>query len=424
MKILVGDKYKDKLPFVTSPNILGVSSQYDENGLFSEKIFGVTMSERRRRIALIDLHCRVMLPHIFKMVKRLHRPITDIILLNGKYVFQEGHFVKSVEGENGMSFLLKHWDSIEFPNPTGDRKALVEYIKKRNPHEIFMRYLVVIPPDLRPVSLEHRKLTTLNELYVKIIKLSSVLSHNSDTSSQTFDQTLVDSIIAQIQTEVNNLFDELKLLSKKPGIIRHDLLGKRVDFSGRAVIVPNPKLKPNEIGVSFKIVCKIFSPYIVHQLLYKNQDPEHFAKLLKQYNLEMTVNGITSLLRMISAGYIKKHEEIYEIVKQHATEAIKDKPVVFKRDPVLHRMSIQAAYVKIIDDDVIEIRDLRCGAFNADFDGDQQAIFAPLGEQAIQDAKKIADNYISPANGLPWPSLKNDVYAGIYLLTKKPRIAS
>lgn len=407
MRLLDTDKLKDKVPLITS------TSLDDPNGLFGELVFGRTVIERRRRFGLIDLHCRVIHPDAFRLLKRLSRSIEDIVLMKESYSFDEETkmFVKDPKGRSGMGFLLEYFDKVQFRLDTPERKRIYEVVKKQ---PIFMRYLLVLPAGLRPISQEHRQLSSINEQYMSILKLSNSLALSTSPS-------LTDSLIAEMQKLLNELWDLLSQINKKSGIIRHDLMGKRVDFSARGVVVPDPTLPLGYIGLPLKIVVKIFEPYVVHQLLKKNSNPDEFRELLKNYNLAFTFDGIKSLLKMISSGFIKPDERIYEFVKQHAEAATKDKVVIGKRDPALHRLSLQALFVKIVDGDVIRVSPYHIDAWNMDFDGDQMAVYAPLTEEAQQEAKtKLLANLNSPVNiGVPWPSVKNDVYAGIYILTKE-----
>jgi DNA-directed RNA polymerase subunit beta' len=185
------------------------------------------------------------------------------------------------------------------------------------------------------------------------------------------------------------------MLSGKEGIFRKNLLGKRVDYSGRSVITVGPELKLDECGLPLYIAVRIFSPFIISKLIERNiaYTPKQAEKLIKEQD---------------------------PVALEILQEVIKDKYVLLNRAPTLHRLSIQAFKVKLMPGKTIRLHPLVCPAFNADFDGDQMAVHLPLSEDAQYESKTIVSsalNILKPASGEPVIAHTQDMVLGIYHLT-------
>jgi len=404
MSILIdADKLKDKLPHIATSELTDKHGNFHPSGLFSELIFGPQNTiQRRTKLALIDLRCRIVHPEIYKILKRLYKPFINIIHQKEAYIFdrdnskhplltqeeyeKEHQFDSSLvpKPRTGMTFLLNIWDQIKTipnidPNKNPERYKLWTAIKSLAPTEIFIRYLIVIPPAFRPLvkTEQYTHIDEINNLYIDCFNHARVLSQQDQ-----FDETMFNVTASRLQNTVNELFEQIKLrISKKQGIIRRDLLGKRVDFSARAVITPDPNLNVHEAGIPFKIICQVYQPFLIHFLTHQLQsDPE----LAKQYrssladidpNLKsypVTVPGITLLLRDIYSGKLGPDTAVYQFVKKllKDTNYLYDKPILLKRDPALHRESVTAFHPVIVDDDTIHVEPSATGMANADFDGD------------------------------------------------------
>jgi len=285
------------------------------------------------------------------------------------------------------------------------------------PEWMIMTVLPVIPPDLRPlVPLEGGRFATsdLNDLYRRVINRNNRLKN---LLSQRTPEVIIRNEKRMLQEAVDALLDNgrhgravtgagnraLKSLSDmlkgKQGRFRQNLLGKRVDYSGRSVIVVGPELKINQCGLPKKMAMILFEPFIIRHL--KNRGYAH------------TVRGAK---KMIERGEPVVWDILEEVTKGH--------PVMLNRAPTLHRLSIQAFDPVLIEGSALRIHPLVCTAYNADFDGDQMAVHVPLSNEAQMETKLLMlapNNIFSPANGKPITTPTQDITLGSYYLTCEPR---
>jgi len=305
------------------------------------------------------------------------------------------------------------------------RKKLAKRLKlvqgfatsRTRPEWMILNVLPVIPPDLRPlVPLEGGRFATsdLNDLYRRVI--------NRNNRLRTLLQLKTPEVIIRnekrmLQESVDALFDNgrhgravtgaanrpLKSLSDmlkgKGGRFRQNLLGKRVDYSGRSVIVIGPELKLNQCGLPKKMALVLFEPFIIRRL--KEQGHVH------------TVRSAKKLIE-------RQTPEVWDILE----EVTKGHPVLLNRAPTLHRLSIQAFEPLLIEGEAIRIHPLVCTAYNADFDGDQMAVHVPLSVEAQMEARMLMlapNNIFSPSSGKPITNPSQDIPLGCYYLTQKPR---
>jgi len=282
------------------------------------------------------------------------------------------------------------------------------------PEWMIMTELPVLPPDLRPmVALDGGRYATsdLNDLYRRVInrnnRLKKLLELNAPdiivVNEKRMLQEAVDALIdntarmgrSQLTSKKRPLRSLADMLKGKQGRFRQNLLGKRVDYSGRSVIVVGPKLRYDECGIPKKMALELFKPFVISKILEKG-----FAHTTKNAN------------RLIDLG----PAEIWEILE----EIIKNRYVLLNRAPTLHRLGIQAFKPNLIEDLTIQISPLVCSGFNADFDGDQMAVHVPLTEEAQQEAGNLmlsSKNLLKPASGNPVPGPWNDIVLGLFYLT-------
>lgn len=275
--------------------------------------------------------------------------------------------------------------------------------------------LPVIPPDLRPlVPLEGGRFATsdLNDLYRRVINRNSRLKKLIELKAP---EVIVRNEKRMLQEAVDALMDNgrhgrpvlgpgnrpLKSLSDmlkgKQGRFRQNLLGKRVDYSGRSVIVIGPELKFHECGLPKKMALELFEPFIIRKLRDKG-----------------FVHTIKSAKRMVEKAKL----EVWDILD----DVIKDHPVLLNRAPTLHRLGIQAFQPRLIEGKAIRIHPLVCAAFNADFDGDQMAVHVPLSLEAQMESRLLmlsTNNIFSPSDGRPIVAPSQDIVLGLYYLTKE-----
>src|SRR5712672_2128996 len=287
--------------------------------------------------------------------------------------------------------------------------------QERNKAEwLIMDVIPVIPPDLRPlVPLDGGRFATsdLNDLYRRVInrnnRLQKLISHRAP-------EVILRNEKRMLQEAVDALFDNgrrskairgrgkrpLKSLSDmlkgKQGRFRQNLLGKRVDYSGRSVIVVGPELKLHQCGLPKKMALELFKPFIYHRL---------------------EAQGHCTTIKQAKEMVEQQDPVVWDILE----EVIREHPVLLNRAPTLHRLGIQAFEPTLVEGKAIRIHPLVCTAFNADFDGDQMAVHIPLSPEAQVEASVLmlsANNILSPANGLPLAVPTQDMVLGIYYLTK------
>ncbi len=297
------------------------------------------------------------------------------------------------------------------------RLKVVEAFRRsgNRPEWMVLTVLPVIPPDLRPmVQLDGGRFATsdLNDLYRRVINRNNRLKRLLELGApdvivrneKRMLQEAVDSLIDNSQRgkalsrrgrrELKSLSDMLK---GKKGRFRRNLLGKRVDYSGRSVIVVGPKLKLYQCGLPKNMALELFRPFVISRLV--------------SHNYAANVKGAKRFIE-------RNRPEVWEVLE----EVIKERPVLLNRAPTLHRLGIQAFEPILIEGSAIQLHPLVTTAFNADFDGDQMAVHVPLSQKAILEARQLmlsAKNLLKPADGEPIISPSKDMVLGVYYLSKQ-----
>ncbi len=294
-------------------------------------------------------------------------------------------------------------------------KVLDAFRKSGNkPEWMIVEVLAVIPPELRPlVPLDGGRFATsdLNDLYRRVINRNNRLKRLLELKAP---DIIVRNEKRMLQEAVDALFDNgrrgrvirgpnkraLKSLSDmlkgKQGRFRQNLLGKRVDYSGRSVVVVGPELRLDQCGLPKKMALELFKPFIYHKLEEK---------------------GLATTIKSAKKMVEKEKREVWDVLE----EVIKEHPVLLNRAPTLHRLGIQAFWPVLIEGKAIRLHPLVCIAFNADFDGDQMAVHVPLSREAQNEAVELmlsTKNILSPAHGKPLATPSQDIVLGCYYLTK------
>lgn len=276
---------------VTSPQLfMGKTTSFHPQGLFSEEIFGMDGSpERKDTLSWIDLNCDIIHPAMYDVIsKRIERKINQILSGETIFTINENGILEEDEGGeiDGFSSFVKNIDRIKFrkTGDGGERDKIVNMLEKNiSGGNFFMHRLVVISPGNRPISVGEDQrdvmVDELNDIYKRVIVLSNQIKGVSGT--------MFDIMSYKMQLVIKDLFDFIKnKVSKKSGIIRNLMLGKRVDYSARAVITPNPKLRLGEVGIPFKMVCSIFEPHLLYALANSPESrtiPEEFHIAVKEF---------------------------------------------------------------------------------------------------------------------------------------------
>src|ERR687892_72804 len=293
-------------------------------------------------------------------------------------------------------------------------KVVESFLESGNrPEWMILEVIPVIPPELRPlVPLDGGRFATsdLNDLYRRVITRNNRLKRLMELRAP---DIIVRNEKRMLQEAVDALFDNgrrgrtitgankrpLKSLSDmlkgKQGRFRQNLLGKRVDYSGRSVIVTGPELKLHQCGLPKRMALELFKPFVMEKLVERG-----------------IVHNIKSAKRVVE----RVRPDVWDVLE----EVIQDHPVLLNRAPTLHRLGIQAFQPVLIEGSAIQIHPLVCSAFNADFDGDQMAVHVPLSEEAQREAKELmlaSNNLLSAADGSPVVSPTHDMVLGCYYLT-------
>ncbi|MDA0843382.1 MAG: DNA-directed RNA polymerase subunit beta', partial [Bacteroidetes bacterium] len=289
--------------------------------------------------------------------------------------------------------------------------------RENKPEWMIMKVVPVIPPELRPlVPLDGGRFATsdLNDLYRRVIirnnrlkrlieiKAPEVILRNEKRMLQEAVDSLFDNTrkASAVKTESNRPLKSLSdSLKGKQGRFRQNLLGKRVDYSARSVIVVGPDLKLFECGLPKDMAAELYKPFIIRKLIER---------------------GIVKTVKSAKKIIDKKEPVVWDILEN----VIKGHPVLLNRAPTLHRLGIQAFQPKLIEGKAIRLHPLACTAFNADFDGDQMAVHLPLGPEAILESQLLmlaSQNILNPANGSPITVPSQDMVLGLYYMTKERR---
>jgi DNA-directed RNA polymerase subunit beta' len=295
-------------------------------------------------------------------------------------------------------------------------KIIESFLESGNkPEWMILEVIPVIPPDLRPlVPLDGGRFATsdLNDLYRRVINRNNRLKRLLELNAP---EIIIRNEKRMLQEAVDALFDNGKrgrtilgankkplkslsdMLRGKQGRFRQNLLGKRVDYSGRSVIVVGPELKLHQCGLPKKMALELFKPFIYHRL--------------EERGLVTTIKSAKKMLE-------KERPEVWDVLD----EVIREHPVLLNRAPTLHRLGIQAFEPVLIEGKAIQLHPLVCAAFNADFDGDQMAVHVPLSVEAQAEARILmmsTNNILSPANGKPIIIPTQDIVLGIYYMTRE-----
>lgn len=295
------------------------------------------------------------------------------------------------------------------------RLRVVEGFRKASLDPIWMivKNLPVIPPDLRPmVQLSGGRFATsdLNDLYRRVINRNNRLKHLVELGApeiilrneKRMLQESVDSLIDASQSRASKRISNRKplrslsdMLRGKQGRFRQNLLGKRVDYSGRSVIVVGPELKLNQCGIPKDMALELFKPYVLRELIK---------------------HGLAPNVKSAKHAIERRSPEVFDILE----DIIKDHPVLLNRAPTLHKLGIQAFYPILVEGSAIRIHPCVCSGYNADFDGDQMAVHVPLSQKAIEEARNLmmpTHNLLKPADSSPITIPNKDMALGCHYLT-------
>jgi DNA-directed RNA polymerase subunit beta' len=372
---------------------------------------------------------------IYKAVTQMaKRAAVGAVISEEEYLkLDEYDAVDHLEVGMGAESLLKYLDTLDLHQLAKDlrlqlkedtsavrrtkvakRLKVVDGLKNAGLHPSWMilRTLPVLPPELRPmVQLSGGRFASsdLNDLYRRVLNRNNRLRHLIDLGApeiilrneKRMLQEAVDSLIdaSQAKTTRRRAIKQLRslsdMLSGKQGRFRQNLLGKRVDYSGRSVIVVGPNLRLNQCGIPKDMALEMFKPYVLRELIE---------------------GGIAPNVKSAKHAIERREPEVFDILER----ITKDHPVLLNRAPTLHKLGIQAFYPVLIEGNAIQLHPCVCAGYNADFDGDQMAVHVPLSETAIVEARRLMmaeNNLLKPANGSPITVPNKEMALGCYYLT-------
>jgi len=375
-----------KMEFLTEEEYLNIMEQLPAENQFLEDTDPNKFIAKMGAECLIDLLARINLVELSYKLR---------------------HKANNETSKQRKTEALKRLQVVEAFREANERQ-------ENNPEWMIMKVIPVIPPELRPlVPLDGGRFATsdLNDLYRRVIirnnrlkrlveiKAPEVILRNEKRMLQESVDSLFDNTrkSSAVKTDSNRPLKSLSdSLKGKQGRFRQNLLGKRVDYSARSVIVVGPELKLFECGLPKGMAAELYKPFIIRKLIER---------------------GIVKTVKSAKKIIDRKEPVVWDILEN----VLKGHPVLLNRAPTLHRLGIQAFQPKLIEGKAIQLHPLVCTAFNADFDGDQMAVHLPLGPEAILEAQLLmlaSHNILNPANGSPITVPSQDMVLGLYYMTK------
>ena len=442
-KLLDFSKFCENLNEVTSTKIM-LKRKFHPEGLFSEQVFGpvrnytcqcgtyygvsrsggkceicnvdiVNSYERRKRFAKIRLPLPVVNPIFYDLLVEIggsdvKSAIDDLMKNEKSILFIDGEDTVITVNQEQIPRDTTTWEGTEAIQKlvTELTSNLAEEglkgwkLVQDNIDNLLIQHIIVLPPDLRPasksVSKNSQVVDKINRYYVQILTKKEVIENTVTEIRQ--NKSLFYYYFKLLQKDVNELYHHiLGKMSKKEGLIRGNILGKRVDFSGRAIIVPDPTLKLDECTIPYMMFLEMFKIPIAKKLLETRK-----FKLLNR-----AVNFVDECIKHKSPALFKTCKDLSN-----------NEVCILNRQPSLHRLGMLGFNIKITLDSIIKVHPLICPPFNADFDGDQMAVYIPITEGAkneIRDKLFVDQNLSSPADGSLTTTPGQDVVLGIYNLT-------
>lgn len=442
-KLLDINEFFSDLKEITSSKIID-KRKFNPVGLFSEQIFGPVKNYtcqcgiyhgisksgtkcetcgvdienndiRRKRFAKIVLPVKIVNPIMYDLLidisGNILKTYLNKLMKNEKSIlYTKDDYFFVTDDISTIPVESQRWEKLEAIYELVSNMA-ISYVEndpnskwkviKNNLDKLFVKEILVLPPDLRPASKGPEKniqADKINRFYQQILTKKESMKETIIDIER--DKTIFYSYFKQLQKDANELYEYIILkLSKKEGLIRGNILGKRIDFSGRAVIVPNPTLNIDE--------CSL--PYIMFLELFKLQISKKLIKLSKFKLLNEAIDFIDECISL--ENYV-----LYEICE----EISKNELCILNRQPSLHRLSMLGFKVKLTKGSIINLHPLACAGFNADFDGDQMAVYIPISEnckQEILEKVLITKNLSNPANSELSTTPSQDIILGIYTLS-------
>jgi len=442
-KILDYHSFCEDLEEVTSLKTFG-KKKFHSKGLFSEQIFGpvrnytcqcgvyhgvsksggtcddcavdiVNSDERRKRFAKIVLPIPVVNPIFYDLLvdlagRTLKKALDDLMKNDKSILYLADNEMVVTLNPDSIPAGINKWERVQAIQMLIETitKDMIEdgvpewQIVQDNISSLLIKEIIVLPPDLRPTSKSSGSgkdlMDKINRYYIQILTKKEIMKDTVIDIQR--DKTLYYTYFKQLQNDVSELYSRiLEKMAKKEGLIRGNILGKRIDFSGRAVITPDPTLKLDQ--------CKL--PYIMVLEIFKLPIAKRILELGKFKLLNKAIDFVDQCIDSQSPILLKICEYV-----------TKDEVCILNRQPSLHRLGMLGFNIKVTLDQVIKIHPLVCPPFNADFDGDQMAVYIPITDEAKQEIREkisVIKNLSSPANETLTTTPSQDIVLGIYYAT-------
>lgn len=310
------------------------TGKIDPNGLFSEEIFGRLGSrERKKNFAYIDLHCKIIHPEAYAILTGIDPRIGKILSNQNQYILSNGTLIEDKSGKTGIHFFTQIFDQINWDSFKSKKIKEVEFIKN-NKQNILIEKLIVIPAGIRDIrqmggrgNLVQMQSADINNLYDLVISKTSTLT------SGLIDEEISSIVVQNVQRlalDINKLLKEK--IKGKQGLIRGGLLSKRIDYSARLIISPDPKLKLGFVGIPWQIVLKLYEPFVIHELLYRDKTALTMIQSVLESEKVPDVNDLKRFLSKLNEDPTICPIQLKEYFIQMITEIVKDKVVIYKRD--------------------------------------------------------------------------------------------
>ena len=422
------DRYK--LKEVKNANIFGIGKKtFDEEGLWSEIIFGrIGSRERRLTFGYIELGMTLINPVVYKMMRNSSEAVRDILLEKRRFaVSKDGVLIEDEVGQTGIVFLTQNYKHINFEsNAKKDRKDVGAFLNKNKELIFINKYLILPAGGIRDMSLEAKKAkqfsSEINDLYEKLISLNNQLKiHEDDLEMRAIFGNQIQKILIQTYTWIQNRMEG------KGGILRESMLKKTLDYSARIVATSSPEIPLGKIGIPWHTILAIYEPFFFHWVLKK--DPSLLKSITAFLGFEEDHSVGYHDLKTFNYAIAKNPDAIKEpllsSLKHIAGEITKDKDILVKRDPVVSRTSYYSATPIPVDGRAAIVNAATCGPQGLDFDGDTIALMPVFTKEAIESTAKMnpakqKSVWTNPTNytGAIY-KLSHDTISTIYALTKE-----
>lgn len=422
---------------VKSARIEGRGGKLDAEGLYSEEIFGrVGSPSRKTTFGYIELNVQIIHPEVWDVLIGLNPMIGKMVTGKKRFIINEkGDLEESPNqffGITGIKELIDNWDKLNLSVVGKKHPDRVKFLKK-NRERIFIDKLLVLPAGIRDIQqskLSNKKMITsseVNSLYDSLIQNTKTIDKNL---IDFLDPETVKNIVSSIQKDVNEISAWIRQqLKGKGGLLRGGLLSKTIDYSGRANIVGDPSLELGFIGIPWQVILKLYEPFAEYQIL-KNPFNIHVRDMVKGYTgneKNMNASDLKRFLSLINEQPDLIDPTLTDELVRIAEEIVKDKVVIYKRDPVVSRESYLSGFVRVDRNSfVFKLNTLDTVRLGADFDGDTLAVFPLFTKESDDEAKNKMNPRITKSI---WTSavntdrisysLKLDLAATIYTVTKE-----